>query len=61
MIRLTNRKTAEALRSIAEGLRKAGIEPSVDDLRYIRLAEFENREEDRQKTICHYDPDEWYE
>lgn len=61
MTRLTNRKTAEALRSNAEGLRKAGIEPSVEDLRYIRLAEYENREEDRERTSCHYDPDEWYE
>ena len=44
MHRLTNRKSAEALRSNAEGLRKAGIEPSTEDLRYIRLAEYENRE-----------------
>ena len=61
MTRLTNRKTAEALRTNIEGIRKAGIEPSAEDLRYIRLAEYENREEDRQKTFCQYDPDEWYE
>lgn len=30
--------------------------------KYIKsLAEYENREEDRQKTFCQYDPDEWYE
>ena len=61
MIRLTNRKTAEAMRSNAEGLRKAGVEPNAEDLRYIRLAEYENREEDRERTSCPYDPDEWYE
>lgn len=61
MTRLTNRKTAEALRTNIEGLRKAGVEPNAEDLRYIRLAEYENREEDRQKTFCQYDPDEWYE
>ena len=61
MHRLTNRKTAETLRSNAEGLRKAGIESSAEDLRYIKLAEYENREEDRERTSCPYDPDEWYE
>ena len=61
MTRLTNRKTAEDLRSNSEELRKAGVEPNAEDLRYIRLAEYENREEDRERTSCHYDPDEWYE
>lgn len=61
MTRLTNRKTAEALRSNAEGLRKAGIEPDISDLRYIKLAEYENEEERKEKTLVNYDPDEWYE
>lgn len=61
MHRLTNRKTAEALRSNIEGLRKAGIEPDISDLRYIKLAEYENEEERKEKTLVNYDPDEWYE
>jgi hypothetical protein len=61
MNRLTDRKTAEALRSNIEGLRRAGIEPDRTYLEYVKLAEYENREEDREKVICSYDPDEWYE
>lgn len=61
MHRLTNRKTAEALRSNIEGLRKAGIEPDISDLRYIKLAEYENEEERKERSCVNYDPDEWYE
>lgn len=42
MQRLTDRGTAEVLRSNMEGLKKAGIEPSIEDLRYIKLADYEN-------------------
>ena len=45
MERLTDRKTAEALKRNADGLKRAGIEPNMSDLRYIKLAEYENREE----------------
>lgn len=59
MQRLTDRGTAEVLRSNMEGLKKAGIEPSIEDLRYIKLAEYENAEENRGRLI-NYDPDEEY-
>lgn len=45
MNRLTDKKTAEDLKSNIEKLKQAGIEPSVMDLRYVRLAEFEDKEE----------------
>lgn len=61
MNRLTDRKTAEALKHNCEGLIRAGIQPDRVYLEYIKLAEYENREEDREKVICSYDPDEWYE
>lgn len=46
MKRMTDRKLASELKRNAEGLIKAGIEPSISDLRYIKLAEYENKEED---------------
>lgn len=45
MERLTDRELAKALKSNCEGLKRAGIEPNMSDLRYIKLAEYENREE----------------
>lgn len=45
-VRQTDRNTAEALRKNCEGLLERGIEPSVMDIRYIKLADYENREED---------------
>ncbi len=45
MERLTDRELAEALKSNCEGLKRAGIEPSISDLRYIKLAEYENAAE----------------
>lgn len=45
MERLTDRKTAADLKRNAEGLQAKGIEPNMSDLRYIKLAEYENREE----------------
>lgn len=61
MNRLTDHKTAENLRHNIEGLKKVGIEPEISDLRYIKLAAYEDDEERREKTLVHYDPDEWYE
>lgn len=61
MDRLTDRRTAEELSANIEGLRRANVEPSIMDLRYVKLAEYENREEDRERMTCNYDPDEWYE
>lgn len=45
MNRLTDKEVAKALKSNCEGLKRAGIEPNMSDLRYIKLAEYENREE----------------
>lgn len=61
MNRLTNRAIAEELRSNIEQLKAVGIEPNISDLRYIKLAEYENSEERKEKALVNYDPDEWYE
>ena len=41
MERLTDSKVAAELKSNYEGLQQVGIEPSMIDLRYVRLAELE--------------------
>lgn len=51
MERLTDRELAKALKSNCEGLKRAGIEPNMSDLRYIKLAEYENREERAQSDF----------
>lgn len=61
MNRLTNRAIAEELRSNIEQLKAVGIEPNISDLRYIKLAEYENSEERKEKALVNYDPDDWYE
>ncbi len=48
MKRLTDRRTAEQVRENIEKLRAAGVEPSVSDLRYVRLAEYEDKEEEEE-------------
>lgn len=45
MERLTDKELAKAIKSNCEGLKRAGIEPNMSDLRYIKLAEYENIEE----------------
>lgn len=45
MERLTDRETAEVLRRNIEALEKVGLKANASDLRYIRLAEYENAEE----------------
>lgn len=45
MERLTDRETAQKLKANCDGLKATGIEPSMSDLRYIKLAEYENEEE----------------
>lgn len=45
MGRLTDRKTAEDLKANVNSLQALGIEPNMSDLRYIKLAEYENAEE----------------
>lgn len=61
MKRLTDSRVAEDLKRNVKGLKKAGIEPDIEHLRYIRLAEYEDAEERKEKTLVNYDPDEWYE
>ena len=60
MDRLTDHKTAEALRNNAEGLSAKGIDVPIDDLRYIKLAAYEDAEESRSRLCVQYDPDEEY-
>lgn len=48
MNRLTDRRTAEQVRENIEKLQAAGVEPSVGDLRYVKLAEYENKEEEEE-------------
>lgn len=50
MERLTDKELAKALKSNCEGLKRAGIEPNMSDLRYIRLAEYENAAEHIEMT-----------
>ena len=49
MERLTDRRTAEQVRENIEKLQAAGVEPSVSDVRYVRLAEYEDAEEDKKE------------
>ena len=56
MKRLTDRRTAQQVRENIEKLRAAGFEVSIGDLRYVKLAEYENAEEERQASR-----EEWYE
>lgn len=42
MTRLTDKHTAAELKRNCDGLRAAGIDPPMSDLRYIRLAEYED-------------------
>ncbi len=61
MKRLTDCRVAKALRDNAEGLIAKGVKPAIDDLRYIKLADYENEEERKERSCVNYDPDDWYE
>ena len=61
MKRLTERKVAETLRRNAKKLRAKGFEPPMEHQRYIKLADYENEEERRERSSVNYDPDDWYE
>lgn len=61
MQRLTDKRTAETLRHNAEGLMVKGFTVPIDDLRYIKLADYEDEQERRERNQVNYDPDEWYE
>ena len=43
--RLTDRETAEEIKENIAGLKAKGIKPDMSDLRYVKLAEFENEQE----------------
>ena len=49
MKRLTDTKTAETVKQNAEGLIAKGLKPSVSDLIYIKLAEYEDSEENSKR------------
>lgn len=59
--KLTDDKTAETLKRNVEGLQAKGFEIPIDYLRYIKLNQFEQDEERKQKCFVNYCPDEWYE
>ena len=61
MERLTDRKEAEKVRQNMEKLIAAGVEPSRIDREYVKLAQYENAEEDRERLFVNYDPDEEYD
>jgi hypothetical protein len=61
MIRLTDKRTAEALKHNADGLMAKGFDVPIDDLRYIKLARYEDEEERKERSCVNYDQDEWYE
>lgn len=48
MERLTDRRTAQQVRENIEKLRAAGVKPSVSDVRYVKLADYENKEEEEK-------------
>lgn len=60
MRRLTDSRTAQQLRDNASGLISKGFTVPIEDLRYIRLAEYEEREQQRELFTVSYDPDEEY-
>lgn len=54
--RQTDRAAAEALKKNILGLVERGLTPSVMDIRYVKLAEYENREEELARLYsCRYD------
>ena len=62
MERLTDRDTAEALRANAENLLSKGMQVDISDLRYIKLAGYENGQERREMISPAVDDiDGWYE
>lgn len=50
MERLTDKTLASALKINNEKLIEMGIEPPISDLRYVKLAEYENVEELMETT-----------
>lgn len=59
MKRLTDKRTAEALKKNCEGLMKVGIQPDRMYLEYIKLAEYEEAEERRE--LCGRESEDYYE
>ena len=61
MKRLTDKRTAEALKHNADGLKAKGMQVSRLDEIYVKLADYENEEERKERTSVNYDPDDYYE
>lgn len=59
MERLTSSKVADELRHNIAGLRAAGIEPDIEYIRYVGLAELEEAEERRE--LCGRESEDYYE
>lgn len=47
-MRLTDPVVAANLRKNAEGLEKVGIKPEISTLRYIKLSDYEDKEDNQQ-------------
>jgi len=61
MNRLTDKRTAEQVRHNLAGLKAKGMQVSRLDEIYVKLANYENEEERKERTSVNYDPDDWYE
>lgn len=55
MERLTDRRTAEQVRENIEKLQAAGFEVSISDLRYVKLAEYEDKDKRGEWVDERYD------
>jgi hypothetical protein len=54
--RQTDRETADTLKKNILGLVERGLTPSIMDIRYVKLAEYEDREEELARLYsCRYD------
>lgn len=54
MERLTDKRTAQQVRENIEKLQAKGFEVSISDLRYIKLADYENKEENAMNVNGHW-------
>ena len=61
MKRLTDKRTAEQVRQNLAGLKAKGMQVSRLDEIYVKLADYENEEERKERTSVNYDPGDWYE
>lgn len=61
MNRLTDRRTAEQVRQNLVKLKAKGMQVSRLDEIYVKLADYENEEERKERTSVNCEPDDYYE